>query len=140
MTEGGGMDERMHVRVLIVDDQPRARQGLKALLAAWLEAGEIQEASSGQHALRAMDEFGPDVILMDTRMPGMDGLEATRLIKAGWPEVKIVVLSMYADYEGPALAAGADAFFCKGEPPERLLTMLSAVVLGQKRTRSGGLE
>jgi DNA-binding NarL/FixJ family response regulator len=126
------MVELMHVRVLIVDDQPRARQSLKALLATWLKAGEIQEVSSGQEALHFIEESQPDVILMDVRMPGMDGVEATRLIKTGWPEVKIVVLSMYPDYKGPALAAGADAFVCKGELPERLLTILSAVVSGHK--------
>jgi CheY-like chemotaxis protein len=132
LTEGDRMVERMHVRVLIVDDQPRARQSLKALLATWLKASEIQEVSSGHEALYFVEESRPDVILMDARMPGMDGLEATRLIKTGWPEVKIVVLSMYPDYKGPALAAGADAFVCKGELPERLLTILSAVVSGHK--------
>jgi two-component system NarL family response regulator len=61
-------------------------------------------------------------------MPEMDGLEATRLIKARWPQVKVIVLSMYADYMADALAAGADAFVSKGEPPERLLGTFTAVI------------
>lgn len=120
----------MHIKVLIVDDQPRARQSLKALLTTWLKAGEIQEISCGQEAVYSIERCQPDVILMDARMPGMDGLETTRLIKTRWPDVKIVVLSMYPDYEAPALAAGADAFVCKGELPERLLAIFSVVVPG----------
>ena len=127
------MVEQLHLRVLIVDDQPRARQGLRALLATWLEAGEIQEAVSAREALRIIEKSWPDVILMDARMPGMDGLEATRLIRIGWPQVRIIVLSMYPDYKGPALAAGADAFVCKGEPAEQLLATLSRVVLEPRR-------
>jgi DNA-binding NarL/FixJ family response regulator len=122
------MVERMHIRVLIADDQPRARQSLKALLMTWLKASEIEEISCGQEALYSIERCRPDVILMDARMPGMDGLEATWLMKTRWPEVKIVVMSMYPDYEAPALAAGADAFIYKGELPERLLALLSAVM------------
>ena len=129
------MVERMHIRVLIVDDQPRARQSLKALLATWFKTGEIQEASGGHEATCLVEESRPDVVLMDARMPGMDGLEATRLIKTRWPGVKVVVLSMYPDYKEPALAAGADAFVDKGELPERLLAILSAVVSGRRGTR-----
>jgi len=67
------------------------------------------------------------VILMDARMPEMDGLQATRLIKTRWPQVKIIVLSMYAEYMDEALAAGADAFVSKGAPANKLLATLSAV-------------
>jgi DNA-binding NarL/FixJ family response regulator len=132
------MVKRMHIRVLIVDDQPRARQSLKALLATWFRAGEIREASSGPKALCLVEEFRPDVVLMDARMPGMDGLEATHLIKTKWPEIKVVVLSMYPGYKEPALAAGADAFIDKGELPERLLAILSTAVSGGCGTRPEG--
>jgi len=117
-----------HMQILIVDDQPRARQSLKALLATWPQVKEIREAANGQEAVRLVEESRPDVVLMDARMPEMDGLEATRLIKARWPQVKVIVLSMYADYRTDALAAGADAFVSKGEPPERLLATLTAVI------------
>jgi len=116
------------VQVLIVDDQPRARQGLKALLATWPLVREIKEAANGKEALAFVEKSLPDLVLMDVRMPEMDGLEATRQIKAKWPQVKIVALSMYADYAADALVAGADAFICKGESPEKLLATLGAVV------------
>jgi len=119
------------VRVLIVDDQPRARQGLKALLATWPQVKEVQEAANGQEALVLVEESQPDLVLMDIRMPKMDGLEATRRIKAKWPQIKIVVLSMYTEYAADALAAGADAFVCKGELPGKLLATLDAVAAGQ---------
>jgi DNA-binding NarL/FixJ family response regulator len=117
-----------HMQILIVDDQPRARQSLKALLVTWSQVKEIREAANGQEAVHLVEESQPDVVLMDARMPEMDGLEATRLIKARWPQVKVIVLSMYADYMADALAAGADAFVSKGEPPERLLATLAAII------------
>ncbi len=116
------MTER--IRVLVVDDQPRARQSLKALLATWPPLAEVREAANGRQAIGRVEESRPDVVLMDARMPEMDGVEATRLIKAQWPQVKVVVLSMYAEYLDQAVAAGADAFIGKGEPPEKLLHTL----------------
>jgi NarL family two-component system response regulator LiaR len=115
------------IRVLIVDDQPRARKSLKALLSTWPYAGEIHEAGSGRQALQLVRQLQPDVVLMDVVMPEMDGLQATVQIKALWPQVRIVVLSMYLEYRDQALAAGADAFVGKGEPADRLLAVLSAV-------------
>ena len=72
--------------------------------------------------------FPPDVVLMDVRVPEADGLQATVQIKALWPQVKVIVLSMHLEYRNEALAAGAGAFVGKGEPAERLLAVLSAVV------------
>jgi DNA-binding NarL/FixJ family response regulator len=115
------------VRVLIVDDQPRARQSLKALLGTLPRLTEIREAADGREAVRSAEEFRPDVIFMDVRMPEMDGLQATHLLKARWPQIKIVVLSMYLEHQDEALAAGADAFIGKGEPPDRLLASFAAV-------------
>jgi len=115
------------IRLLIVDDQPRARQSLKALIATCFPGGDVREAADGPEALALVEEFQPDVVLMDVRMPGMDGLEATRLIKTSWPRVGVITLSMYNDYVAEALAAGADAFVCKGDSPEKLLTVLEEV-------------
>ncbi len=115
------------LQVLIVDDQPRARRSLKALLATCAQIETAREAADGRDALALVEERLPDVILMDARMPEMDGLQATRLIKTKWPQVKIIVLSMYAEYMDEALAAGADAFVSKGAPAEKLLTTLSAI-------------
>ncbi len=115
------------LQVLIVDDQPRARRSLKALLATCSQVEMAREAVDGRDALASVEERLPDVILMDARMPEMDGLQATRLIKTKWPQVKVIVLSMYAEYMDEALAAGADAFVSKGAPADRLLATLSAV-------------
>jgi DNA-binding NarL/FixJ family response regulator len=119
------------VQILIVDDQPRARQSVRALLSTWPPAGDVREAADGQEAVRLVAKRQPDVLLMDVRMPQMDGLQATRIIKSRWPGVKVIVLTLYGEYEAEALAAGADAFIGKGEPPDRLLAALSALATGQ---------
>jgi DNA-binding NarL/FixJ family response regulator len=127
------------LHILIVDDQPRARQSLRALLSTWPPAGDVREAADGREALRLVSARPPDVVLMDVRMPGMDGLSATRLIKARWPQVRVVVLTLYGEYEAPALAAGADAFIGKGEPADRLLAALSALTAGGQRQGAGAV-
>ena len=116
------------VDVLIADDQLRARQSLRALLSTWPQAGAMLEASTGREALRVAEERQPGLVLMDARMPEMDGLQATLELKVKWPHIKVVVLSMYGDYEAEALAAGANAFVGKGEPPDRLLAVLTALM------------
>ena len=113
------------IRVLVVDNQPRARQSMKALLGVWYPGQEICEAANGFEAVHLAEEFQPDIILMDVRMPKMNGLEAIRLIKAKWQPIKIVALSMYPDFKAEALAAGADAFVCKSDPPEILRNTLA---------------
>jgi DNA-binding NarL/FixJ family response regulator len=126
---------KQHIRLLIADDAARSRDGLRALLSTLRlrrgaddaqpeharEVEVVAEAADGREAVRMVEQFRPDVVLMDARMPVMDGLEATRLIKDKWPEVKLVVLTMYRAFRSEALAAGADAFLVKGCPPDRLL-------------------
>jgi len=116
------------VQVLIVDDQPRARQSLKALLATWPLIGAVREAANGEEAIGSVEQARPDIVLMDVHMPVMNGLEATRRIKEHWPQVRIIALSMYGDYQVDAVVAGADAFVSKGESPETLLDTVAAVV------------
>jgi DNA-binding NarL/FixJ family response regulator len=120
--EGKLMAKR--IRVLVADNRRRVRQSMRALLGAWSEIEEVFEAASGREALRLVEAFQPDVVLIEVRMPGMDGLEATRLIKAKWQQVRVIVLSMYVEYETAAMAAGADAFVAKGDLAGRLRTML----------------
>jgi two-component system response regulator DesR len=113
------------LRILIVDDQQRARQSLKALLATGFQLVNTCEAVNGIEAVRCVEECKPDIVLMDAQMPEMDGIEATRIIKDKSPQTPVIVLSMYTEYQAAALAAGADAFISKGEPPERLLEALA---------------
>lgn len=108
------------IRVLIADDQRSARQGLKALLAFAPQIEVIGEASDGQEVVQLVAEKQPAVVLMDVQMPEMDGLEATRLIKKQWPQVKVMILTMFPSRRAEALAAGADHFLLKGCPAESL--------------------
>jgi DNA-binding NarL/FixJ family response regulator len=111
-------------RVLVVDDQRPTRKGLKALLDLAPHVAWVGEAADGQEALRMVEACRPDVVLMDARMPVMDGIEATQRIKSLRPKVKVIVLTLYAEYHALALAAGADAFLVKGGPPEYLLSAI----------------
>ena len=113
------------LRILIVDDQQRARSSLKALLATRFQLADTCEAANGLEAIQCLDECKPDVVLMDARMPEMDGIEAIRIIKTKSAHTPVIMLSMYLEYQGAALAAGADAFISKGDPPERLLEALT---------------
>jgi DNA-binding NarL/FixJ family response regulator len=116
------------MQILIADNQPRARQSLKALLATWPAVDRVREASNGKEAVLSVEEAAPDVVVMDARLPDMDGIEATRLIKERWPLVKVVVWSIYPEYEADAQTAGADAFVTKGMPPQQLLARIAAVM------------
>jgi DNA-binding NarL/FixJ family response regulator len=116
------------IRVLIADDSVRTREGLRALFAARPEIVLVGEAANGQDAVRMVGECAPDVVLMDLHMPVLDGVAATRLIKAQWPTLTVVILTMYAAERAAALAAGADAFLVKGGAPERLLAALGVGV------------
>jgi CheY-like chemotaxis protein len=89
---------------------------------------EIREAMDGWEAVQLTEEFQPDLILMDARMPKMNGLEAIRLIRAKSPHIKIIVLSMYPDVKAEALEAGADAFVSKSDPLDKLRKTLSDVI------------
>lgn len=108
-------------RLVIADDSPRARRGQCAILAIQPGIKIVGEAADGEEAIRLVETLQPDGVIMDVRMPGMDGLAATRLIKGRWPHIKVIVLSMYSTYQDEALAAGADAFLVKGCPAGELL-------------------
>jgi len=126
----GNPPARQNKRILICDDEPRARQALKALLLTreitCLDefSSEIQvagEARNGYEAVQLMTTCLPEVVVMDASMLGMNGLEATRFIKKNWPQVKVVVLTMYPDQRTAALDAGADVFLLKGCLAETLI-------------------
>lgn len=114
------------MRVLIADDRSRSRRGLRALLATLPEMEIVGDARDGQEALTLVEALQPDAVLMDARMPTMDGLAATQAIKERWPGVRVIVLTMYGSLRAAAAAAGADAFLVKGCPPDELLDAIAA--------------
>lgn len=99
-------------------------------MGVWYPAAEIREAADGYEAVELAEKFQPDVILMDARMPKMNGLEAVRHIKAKSHNIKIIVLSMYTDIKEEALAAGADAFISKSDPPEKIRELMKEIFSG----------
>ncbi len=102
------------IRTLIVDDKFPACKALKALLTVMPFIEVVGQATNGQEAVHLVKVLHPDVVLMDIHLPGMDGLDATRRIKSSWPEVRVVILTMYTTYLHEALAAGADGYLIKG--------------------------
>ncbi len=111
-------------KVLIADDNVRARLGLRVLLSLQPEIEVVGEAADGLEVVNLATERQPDVVLLDIRMPLLDGLEATRRMKELGPEIRIVLTSMAASHRAQALAAGADAFLVKGCPTEELLAAI----------------
>jgi DNA-binding NarL/FixJ family response regulator len=124
---GRAPKETNGLRILIADDQKHARNGLKALLCASMPQPEIWEAANGLEAERLAEEVRPDLVLMDVRMPELDGLSATRWIKSHFPQVKVLVLSLHEGSAQEAKEAGADGFVSKCESPQNLLGAVAAL-------------
>ncbi len=120
------------MRILIVDDHVVVREGLHALLEAEPDIEVVGEATDGKEAVVRTKEVQPDIVLMDITMPGMNGLEATRLIKQDNPDVRILVLTMHEDdeYFFESLHAGASGYFIKGGSSSELVSALRAVSRG----------
>jgi len=118
--------------VLIVDDQPLQRYGFRVLLDSIPETDVVGEAANGAEAVRRTAELRPDVVLMDVRMPGMDGIEATRRITAAGGRSRVLVLTTFDldEYVHAALRAGASGFLLKDARPEELLAGIRAVAVG----------
>jgi DNA-binding NarL/FixJ family response regulator len=119
-------------RVLVVDDQSMVRAGFRMLLAGEDGIEVVAEASNGLEAVDKAARFDPDVILMDIRMPELDGLEATRRILAANASARVLVLTTFDldEYVYEALRAGASGFVLKDEPPERLIAAVQTVAEG----------
>lgn len=113
----------MTVRVLVVDDQPLLRHSLRLVLDGDPGLTVVGEAGTGQEAVTRAAELHPDVVLMDIRMPGGDGIEATRRITSGGSSARVLVLSMFEldEYVHAALLAGASGFLLKDATPQQLL-------------------
>lgn len=121
------------IRVLIVDDHTIVRKGIRALLAEIAGIEVVGEADNGQEAIAQAKTLHPDVILMDLAMPKMDGIEATRQIKASQPESRILVMTSFAadDKVFPAIKAGALGYLLKESAPEDLVQAIHQIHRGE---------
>jgi DNA-binding NarL/FixJ family response regulator len=121
------------IRVLAVDDQRVVREGLAMLLGLLPDVEVVGTAADGEEALVLAGELRPDVILMDLRMPRVDGVEATRRLRASHPEIKVVVLTTYADDRSviDALRAGALGYLTKDAGADEIRQALQRVASGQ---------
>ncbi|HEV3382755.1 MAG TPA: response regulator transcription factor [Trebonia sp.] len=119
------------IKVLVVDDQQLVRAGFRVILDAEPDLTVVGEASDGVTALQRNRDLEPDVVLMDIRMPAMDGLEATRRILASSPARVVILTTFDADeYIYGALQAGASGFMLKDAPPDQLLAAVRAAAAG----------
>ena len=121
------------IRVLTADDQRVVREGLAMLLGLLPGVEVVGTAANGEEALTLADELRPDVVLMDLRMPRVDGVEATRRLRASHPEIKVVVLTTYADDRSviDALRAGALGYLTKDAGADEIRQALQRVTSGQ---------
>ena len=120
------------IRILLVDDQRLMREGLRILLELEPDLKIVGEATDGQSALEAYAELKPDVVLMDVRMPGMDGVEATWRLHERWPEARVIILTTFDDdeYVFEGLRAGARGYLLKDVSGHDLADAVRTVAAG----------
>lgn len=121
------------ISILITDDHALVRQGIRAFLELQPDLSVLGEASSGEEAVRLAGELVPDVVLMDLVMPGIGGVEATRLVKQASPHSQIIVLTSYHEdeYIFPALRAGATSYVLKDIGPDELADTIRRAACGE---------
>lgn len=130
------------IRLLLADDQSLIRQGLKALLDLEPDIQVVGEAENGQAAVEQVKVLQPDVVLMDIRMPVMDGVAATQAIYQQFPQVKVLVLTTFDDdeYVSQALRQGAVGYLLKATPSEELADAIRAIHKGYSQLSPGILH
>lgn len=123
------------VRVLIVDDHELARTGMRMLLAGAERLEIVGEAGDGRDALILCRRLRPDLVLMDVRLPDMDGLAATRAIRTAQPEIKVLLITMYEapEYASEALRAGAAGYLLKGASRREVLAALKRALAARPK-------
>ena len=121
------------IRLLIADDQSMVRHGFRVILESEPEIEVVAEAADGDQAVAAWRRFSPDVVLMDVRMPGMDGLQATREILTPESATRVIILTTFDldEYVFEALRAGASGFLLKNATPEQLIEAVLIVARGE---------
>jgi DNA-binding NarL/FixJ family response regulator len=127
------VDDGAPIRVLVADDHPVVRGGLVALLRTIPDLAVVGEVSDGDSAIREVQLLRPDVVLMDVRMPGLDGVEATRRIRSAVPETRVLMLTMYDDDATvfTAMQAGAQGYLLKEAEQAEIVRAIRAVVAGE---------
>lgn len=130
------------IRLLLVDDQIIVRQGLQSLLESKPDLQVVGDAENGQKAIEKVEALKPDVVLMDVRMPVMDGVAATRLISQRFPGTKVLVLTTFDDdeYVSQAMRFGAMGYLLKDTPSEELAQAIRAVYKGYTQLGPGLFE
>ncbi|HWU32259.1 MAG TPA: response regulator transcription factor [Marmoricola sp.] len=120
------------IRVLLADDQPLLRMGFRMVLEAHDGLEVVGEAADGREAVVAVGDLDPDVVIMDVRMPGLDGIEATRQIVTARPDTRILILTTFDidEYAVEGLKAGASGFLLKDVPPAELVSAIHTVAAG----------
>jgi two-component system NarL family response regulator len=123
------------IRIVIADDHPIVRDGLKAVINDQPDMEVVAEAANGKETVQLALQHRPDVLLIDLRMPQLNGVEAINAIRTDWPQVRIIILTTYDGDEDiyRALQAGAQAYLLKGMPRAELLDTIRAVHAGRKR-------
>ncbi len=122
----------MTIRVLLADDQPLLQHGFAMILNAQADIEVVGQAADGAEAVRLARLFRPDVVLMDVRMPGMDGIEATKKITSASPSTRVIILTTFDidEYVFDGLRAGASGFLLKNARPDELLAGIRSVATG----------
>ena len=109
------------IKVLIADDSAAVRDALRSILTHHAEFKIVGEATDGLDAIEKASDLKPDIILMDTQMPGIDGVETMRRMKNRFPKIKILLLAVHANHNREAIAAGADGYLMKDVERKKLL-------------------
>lgn len=124
-----GSLDREQVKILVVDDHTLVREGTAKMLELSGEFKVVGQASAAREALDQIKKLNPDVVLMDIKMPGINGIEATRMIKQEWPEVEVIILSMYDEdeYVVEAVKAGATGYLLKDSSQDDLARAIRIV-------------
>ena len=133
MTKKAPLARSKQIRVAVADDHPVVREGISALVKSQKDMRVVSEAANGRQALQLFLRHRPDVLLLDLRMPEMNGMEAIQAIVKKAPEAKVIVLSTYSGNEDiyKALQAGAKAYLLKDSPRAQLLESIRGVHSGR---------
>ncbi len=130
--QGLKVKDSERIKILLVDDHPMVREGMRRLLEGEGGFEVVGEVDSVEEAFEEMARKKTDIVVMDIQLPGIDGVEGTRQMKARYPDVKVVIVSAYGeDYLVPSIDAGADGYLLKTLPPSELVKSMHQAALGQ---------